>query len=139
MAYYQEDEVRRLITNVAMWCGDGESVSGCGGMWAQVARSARQQWRSDFRIPAIGIDALPTKDALEFIGESLSSALMVYYLSSLTFEMQAREILGIAKSTYHQRLEVGHPLFMNAYREAVEKRRPSLHAYAKTPERTKKL
>jgi hypothetical protein len=139
MAYYEEDEVRRLITNVVMWNGDGESVSGCGGMWARVIQAARQQWRSDFRIPALGYDALPTKDALELIGETLSSALMVYYLSSLTFEMQAREILGVAKSTYHQRLEVAHPVFMNAYREAVERRRPSLHTHVQAPARTKKL
>jgi hypothetical protein len=64
---------------------------------------------------------------------------MVYYLSSLTFEMQAREILHIAKSTYHQRLEVAHPIFMNAYREAVERRRPSLHTRVQAPARMKKL
>jgi hypothetical protein len=40
MAYYEEDEVRRLITNVVMWNGDGESVSGCGGMWARAVQAA---------------------------------------------------------------------------------------------------
>jgi hypothetical protein len=131
MAYYEEEEVRRLITNMAMWTGDGESPGGCGGMWARVTSEQRLQWRSDFRIPAIGVDALPTKDALELIGPSLAAALCTYYLSSLTFEMQAREILHISKSTYHQRLEVGHPLFMNAFRESVERRRGKVvHAYA---------
>jgi hypothetical protein len=142
MAYYEHEEVRRLITNLAMWRGEGESVSGCGGMWAraQTARGTRESWRSDFRIPAIGVDAAPTKEALELIGGTLSEALFTYYLSSLTFEMQAAD-LGCAKSTYHQRLEVAHLQFMLAYREAVERNRPALpvHTYANAPPRSTKL
>lgn len=137
MAYYEEDEVRRLITNMAQWSGDGASVGASASNWEREVVDGG--WRSDFKIPALGIDVPPTKEALKRIGEYLAAPLCVYYLSSLTFEMQAREILSCAKSTYHSRLERGHLAFMEAYREEVERRRPTLHTYASAPPRTHKL
>jgi hypothetical protein len=131
MAYHRQEEVQRLIINLAMWNGDGESVRGCSSEWGRIVREVRKGWRSSFTIPAIGVDAAPTKAALEAIGETFSSALWTYYLSSLTFEMQAAEVLGIAKSTYHRRLEIGHTLFINAYNEALDRQRfHRVHSYA---------
>jgi hypothetical protein len=139
MAYYEVDEVRRLICNLAQWNGD-QPVRSCSSLWGRLVREVRQGWRSSFDLPVVGIDAAPASVALEKIGETFSSALWTYHLSSLGFEEQAREILGIAKSTYHTRLEMGHMLFMNAFREAVHSdRAAAVHTYAPAPRRVAKL
>lgn len=131
MAYYEEDEVRRLITNLAQWSGDGVAIRSSSSTWGAIAREIRAGWRSSFILPALGIDAAPTASALEKIGERLAKPLWTYYTSSLTFDMQADDIMGIAKSTYHRRLEEAHIAFMAAYREQLEVRKARLHAYAK--------
>jgi hypothetical protein len=139
MAYYEADEVGRLICNLAQWNGDSP-IRSASSAWNSIAREVRSSWRSSFEIPVVGIDTGPTATALERIGETFSSALWTYHLSSLGFEDQARLILGIAKSTYHARLELGHMQFINAFREAqLQERQKAMHTYAPAPLRAVKL
>lgn len=110
--YFCEDEVGRLIHNLAQWGGDGVAV--------RTAPSIMQRLLAELRkgsgpVITVGIDAGHTKTALLQLGEELGDAITTYHLSSLTIEMQARDYLRIAKTTYYRRLEVGHVEFMAAY------------------------
>jgi hypothetical protein len=135
MAYHREEEVQRLITNLAQWNGDGAGVPGCGRLWDEekiAERDMQREWRSSFRIPAIGVDAGVTREALLEMRGHLSRSLWVFYTSSLTFEMQAREHLGVAKSTYHGYLQEAHVEFMEVFERVKDGTRARVHAYAQS-------
>jgi hypothetical protein len=135
VAYYEEDQVHRLITNLAQWKGDGVGVPGCGQLWDEEkinARDTNREWRSSFRIPAIGIDAEITERTLARLEPIHRAAVWIYHTSSLTFELQAKERMSMAKSTYHQKLVEGHSLFMDAYTEEREISKGRVHAYAQS-------
>jgi hypothetical protein len=138
VAYFEEDRVHLLITNLAQWQGDGVGVPGCGRLWDEekiAARDMQREWRSSFRIPAIGVDADITRQALASIEPVHRRALWAYHTSALTFEMQAREIMQMAKSTYSLRLTEAHPLFIEAFDRAREETQASVHAYAQSAQR----
>lgn len=112
--YYCEDEVARLIQNLAQWGGDGVAVRTAASLWERLLREFR---RGSAPIVTLGVDAGYTKTALKAIGEELGEALAEYHLSAFGVQQQA-EKLGIAKTTYYRRLEAGHERFMAAYHEA---------------------
>lgn len=128
MAYYQEDEVHRLITNMRQWSGDGAPIRSAASVWDSIRREVRRSWRSSFTLPTLGIDVTPATEALEAIGATMAQALVAFHTSSLSFEQQAREICHCAKSTYHTRLDMAHVLFMNAYGEKKQEQQARMHA-----------
>lgn len=124
MSYFQVDEVGRLINNLARWDGDGASIRGCGGLWARIIR---ESFMSSYPVVTLGLDAGRTKLAMQrlaLLGDGLARSLWTFHRSSLTFEHQARQVLGVSRSTYHRRLERAHPAFVEIYsdvcREAAD-------------------
>ncbi len=118
MNYHCEDEVARLIGNMIQWGGDGASVASSASLWQRIIRDTRKGSGS---VAVVGVDAGYTQRALEAIGETLSTALVVYHTSSLTVAMQAREILHLGRRTYQDRLRVAHFSFMREYQDARSK------------------
>jgi hypothetical protein len=113
--YHCEDEVGRLVENFFQWGGDGAAVLTSASLWARLVREVR---RGSAPVAIVGVDAGYTASAFKAIGEALTKTLCTYHVSSLTIEMQARDILRIAQSTYRRRLERAHLDFMRAYHEA---------------------
>lgn len=134
MAYHREDEVARLITNLERWIGDSP-IQGAGRLWneEQIAmRDLKLEYRSNFgRFEALGVEAQLTKDALGQMVGPLRFALRTYHTSSLTFEMQARQIVGVSKSTYHVRLVRAHVDFIDAFEEQQQVARDRAAAYVR--------
>lgn len=115
MSYHCQEEVGRLIENAAQWMGDGAAVRTSASLWERLLRELR---RGSGSVAVVGIDAGYTRVALTVIGEDLAKALITFHTSSLTVTMQAREVLGIGRRTYQERLTRGHVEFMRAYHEA---------------------
>lgn len=133
MAYHEEEKVAQLITNYVVWAGDNP-VRSCAELFDEDKinlRELRQEWRSTYRMEALGAEAQITKDALEVMDKGLRFALWTFHLSSLTFEMQAREILRVSKSTYHRRLVDAHIRFIEAYDEQVRVSRARAASYVR--------
>jgi hypothetical protein len=112
--YYSEEEVERLIQNLAQWGGDGASVCSSASIWERLVRETK---RGSNPIVTVGIDAGYTKAALKVIGEAFAEALYEYHTSAYPLAHQVRK-LRIALSTYRRRLEAGHVAFMAAYHAA---------------------
>jgi hypothetical protein len=119
VSYYREDEVGRLIVNWWQWNGDGVAVRTCAKSWAEdsrtLMRDVRRTFRSSLPVAVVGVDARKAGAALVAIRAELSRALRAFHLSSLTFEMQARELMHVSKSHYHRLLIEAHPAFIEAY------------------------
>lgn len=133
MAYHEEDEVARLITNYVMWAGENP-IRSCSDLFDEDKinlRELRQEWRSSYRIEALGVDAALTKDTLEAMVPAHRFAVWTFHLSSLTFQMQAVDILHVSKSTYHRRLVQGHLEFMEQYEHQVLVSRARAASYAR--------
>jgi hypothetical protein len=112
--YHCEEEVERLIHNLAQWGGDGASVVSSASIWERLVRETK---RGSNPIVTVGVDAGYTKAALKVIGEQLAEALFEYHTSAYPLAHQVRK-LKIALSTYRRRLEAGHVAFMVAYHDA---------------------
>jgi hypothetical protein len=133
MAYHEEDTVARLIMNYVMWAGD-VPVRSCADLFDEDKinlRELRQEWRSNYRFEAMGPEAQITKDTLDGMDKQLRFAVWTFHLSSLTFEMQARVIVGVSKSTYHRRLVEGHIVFTERYEEQLRVSRERAASYAR--------
>lgn len=133
MAYHEEDKVGGLIMNYVMWAGD-VPVRSCADLFDEDKinlRELRQEWRNNYRFEALGSEAQITKDTLDRMDKQLRFAVWTFHLSSLTFEMQAKTILGVAKSTYHRRLVEGHIHFIQVYEEQVRVSRERSASYAR--------
>jgi hypothetical protein len=118
MAYHEEDRIARLIRNWDRWHGD-KPIQGTSRLWIEgkiAIRDMRRDFQSNFgNFEALGQEALITKETLSAMVGGIRHALLTFHLSSLTFEMQARSIVGVSKSTYHARLVRGHFEFMEEY------------------------
>lgn len=132
MSYHREDEVRTLIENYVSWRGDGVVVSAGSSIFLRALNSIRQEVNPRAVTPAVlGIDAGYAGEALREMAPRLRFALLVYYTSSLTFVMQAREILDVSKPEYHRRLQVAHPEFMDRFQTAREAGKGRFAAWAR--------
>lgn len=133
MAYHEEDQVARLILNWDRWKGD-KPLKGTGSMWAELQiaeRDLKREFRSNFgRFEALGVEAALTQEALGFMVSGHRVALLTYHMSSLTFEMQAIEIVRVHKSTYHRRLERAHFEFMDGFESRKRAQRDHAEALA---------
>lgn len=133
MAYHEEDEVSRLVMNYVMWAGE-HPIRSCGNLFDEDKinlRELRQAWRSYYRMEALGADAAITKETLEAMTPVYRFAIWTFHLSSLTFEMQAKTIIGVSKSTYHGRLERGHIEFMEQHLQQKDIARERAASYAR--------
>jgi hypothetical protein len=133
MAYHEEDRVSRLIVNYVMWAGD-VPVRSCADLFDEDKinlRELRQEWRNTYRFEALGSEAQITKDTLDRMDKQLRFAVWTFHTSSLTFEMQAKSIVGVSKSTYHRRLVEGHITFMEVYDEQLQSSRERTASYAR--------
>lgn len=133
MAYHEEDQVARLITNYVLWAGENP-IRSCADLFDEDKinlRELRQEWRSSYRMEALGVEAALTKDTLDVMTPALRFAVWTFHLSSLTFAMQARDILGVGKTTYHRRLMEGHVEFMEKYDLQVLVARERAASYAR--------
>lgn len=115
MSYHCQEEVGRLIENAVQWMGDGAAVRTSASLWQRLLRELR---RGSASVAVVGIDAGYTRIALSVIGDDLAKALVTFHTSSLTVTMQARDVLGIGRRTYQERLTRAHVEFMRAYRDA---------------------
>jgi hypothetical protein len=133
MAYHEEDKVGRLIMNYVMWAGD-VPVRSCADLFDEDKinlRELRQEWRTNYRFEALGSEAQITKETLDGMDKQLRFAVWTFHLSSLTFEMQAKMIVRVSKSTYHRRLVEGHIAFIERYDEQVRVSRARAASYAR--------
>jgi hypothetical protein len=131
MAYHEEDRVARLIMNYVMWAGDNP-VRSCAHFFDEEVinmREFKQEWRSSCRMEVLGVEAQLTKGTLEAMVPAHRFALWTFHLSSLTFDMQARTIVKVAKSTYHQRLMMAHQEFIDEYQRQEKLSRERTAAY----------
>jgi hypothetical protein len=101
--------------------GGDSPVRSAASAWDSIGARCGDSGAARSRCPRSGIDVTPATEALEAVGQTFAEALIAFHTSSLTFEQQARQICRCAKSTYHTRLDMGHVLFMNAYRERKER------------------
>jgi hypothetical protein len=133
MSYHEEERVALLITNYERWAGDNP-VQGAGQLWLEdkiAMRDLIKDFRSNFGVfEALGAEASLTKDTLVAMTPALRFAVRTFHLSSLTFEMQAREIVRVSKSTYHTRLVRGHFEFMELFDRHTELARAKARSYA---------
>lgn len=113
--YYCEDEVGRLIQNLAQWGGDGAAVRSSASIWQRLLREVTRTVSGT--IVTIGVDAGHTEVALRSIDENFASAVTEYHLSPFPVSHQAKK-LGVGRATYYRWLERGHIAFMSAYRAA---------------------
>lgn len=113
-SYYQEDEVGRLIVNMAQWNGDGASIRGSAGLWGRIVR---EFFRSSLPVVTVGVDAGRAKLALARMPVELAEALFTFHVSGLTIALQAKTIIGVSRDTYHRRLVEAHPRFMAEFAE----------------------
>lgn len=133
MAYHEEDRVSRLIQNYVLWAGESP-VRSCASLFDEEKinlRELRQEWRSSYRMEVLGVEAQLTKETLEAMESQLRFPLWTFHLSSLTFEMQAREIVKTSKATYHRRLVEGHVAFIEGYDAQVAISRERSRAYVR--------
>lgn len=112
--YHCEEEVERLIHNLAQWGGDGASVSSSASVWDRLVREVK---RGSNPVVTVGIDAGYTKAAMLAIGEQLSTALYEYHTSAFSLAHQVKK-LRITAPTYRRRLALAHVEFIMAYRTA---------------------
>lgn len=118
MMHPQQDEIRRLVENWAMWTGDqkGAVYSVSPIAWTEMAYAKLEVNRSRIDvIKPIGADAQLTGEALAAMGAREARALKAYCLSSLTAEMIAREHLRCSTRTYQQLVAQAHSDFWEAY------------------------
>lgn len=133
MAYHEEDAVSRLIMNYVLWAGDSP-VRSCADLFDEEKinlRELRQEWRSSYRMEALGVEAQVTKDTLQVMTPVYRFSVWTFHLSGLTFEMQAKEIVGVSKSTYHSRLVQGHIEFIERYGEQQDLARERAASYVR--------
>lgn len=125
MAYYQADEIRRLIENWASWSGDGagQVYATSPIAWSDEVYAKREARLSGPVVKVIGIDASITHDTLGDMDPKLAKALKLYYLSSLTSETIARQYFRCGRRTYYRLVELSHPEFWTHY--TTRKARPS--------------
>lgn len=125
MAYYQADEIKRLIENWASWSGDGagQIYSTSPIAWNEETYAKREARMSGPVVKVIGVDASITQDTLQDMDARLAKALKLYYLSSLTSETIARQYFRCGRRTYYRLVELAHPDFWNHY--TTRKARPS--------------
>lgn len=117
MSYFKHEEVRRLIENCVSWVGDGVVHGPRGCIVLRALRSIRQEIDPRRTPTTLGIEAGFARDALRKMLPKLRFALLVYYTSDLTFELQARDKIGISRMEYHRRLVVAHPQFMERFED----------------------
>lgn len=116
MAYYQADEIRRLIENWASWTGDGagQVYSTSPIAWTDEAYAKREA-RAGFVVKVIGVDAQLAHEALQDMDAKHAKALKLYYLSPLTAETVARKYFRCGRRTYYYLVERAHPEFWSCY------------------------
>jgi hypothetical protein len=119
MAYYRQEEVRRLIENCMAWVGDGVVHGPRGCIVLRALNSIRRE-HAPTRLPSVlGIEAGHAQAALQRMPTKLRYALVVFHTSDLTFALQARARVGVSKDTYHRRLVEAHPVFLEAFEDEV--------------------
>jgi hypothetical protein len=112
--YYQEDEVARLIVNLAQWNGDGASVRGCAGhLGPHRSRVLPKLDAGRYRGRRCG-----TREARAraHAGPSWPRRSSPSTYRACRYSSR-RRLLGISRDTYHRRLVEAHPRFMEEYGE----------------------
>lgn len=111
MPYFREDETEVQIRQLAKYQGDGQGVyGGCTIAWDEVTAEERERNRQTAS-PVVAADAWFTDEALKQMRAEHRVALIKFHGSSLPFADQARLYGHCAKSTWHERLTLAHPLF----------------------------
>lgn len=132
MAYHEEDRVAQLIANYERWAGDNP-IRGAGQLWIEekiAMRDLLKEFRSNFGVfEALGVEAQLTKDTLTAMTPALRFSIRTFHLSSLTFAMQAKEIVRVSKSTYHERLVRGHYEFIDVHEKQAQLARERTKSY----------
>ena len=122
MAYFQGDEIRRLIENWAAWSGDGAVLYGVSPIAWSEDQYARREARSNGNVvKVVGVDASLTNDALGDMPGKFAKALKLYYLSSLTAGIIARTHFHCSPRKYYYLVAEAHPEFWHHF----QKRRQS--------------
>lgn len=125
MAYYQAEEIQRLIENWASWSGDGagQVYATSPIAWTDDIYARREARMSGPIVKPIALDASITQGALGDMDQKHAKALKLYYLSSLTSETIARQYFRCGRRSYYRLVELAHPEFWTHY--TTRKARPS--------------